>query len=151
MNKWIVTSFVFLVFSAQALASEGRPPRSLGDLPAVWNGIAGDLFSRTTSSFVVEKIKTETRNDKENYFSASYEVTATIKFGTKTLRVTQVDLSGAVNYPNVLEAILYIDDELVPILSTVILYEGASHTFSMKEVIGTGGDRRFSLTSASPF
>lgn len=135
-------SLIGLASQAQAAVA---PVNSLNDLPTEWEGVAGGLVTQVPARLVIKKIKSVSRKDGQDMFTADYQVDAVFSVGERQLAVNQVRLSGLTDTPRVRELTLSFDDELVATAFASVTYDEATDTYSLKDHFRQTGERRFSL------
>ncbi|GEM_PF-1321055 len=141
-NAWVL--ILSLSTSVLSFASTTKPVQSLNDLPAKWEGVAGDLLTRVPATLVIDRIRKVSRTERSNGFVALYEVDGSVSFGERKVSISKIELTAftketATSY----SLFIMTDDQLTPNLWAAVVYDEATDTFTLKEYPRAGGDRRF--------
>lgn len=122
--------------------ASSHPVRTLHDLPSRWEGFAGDMFSKNPARLNIEKIHRVVREDRTDGYSAVYDVTAMMTLGSRVLKIKQVTLSQYSFAANAYQLIFSVEDDFVTALVASVVYDEASNTFTLRELV-ENGMRRF--------
>lgn len=135
---------IFLIGSIGLSASADL--RDLKSLPKNWRGQAGDLVVRVDASLVISEIKSVVTDGKSP--DTDYEVKASINFGSRTVEIQRITLRNYSLEPmknERVEVTLRMKDELVPVLSGLIVRDFDQDIITLKDVSSPPNGRRLFL------
>ncbi len=152
-RRTIVTSLVSLGILLASISADARPVESLNDLPRVWNGVAGDLFTKSAARLVVTTIKTATVEETAYAVHRKYTVDGTFSVGTRVLELAEITLStqkiDSATAPIPPSLMLSFNDPLVKVVYGAVIYRETENTFTFADYL-EHGQRRFVLTGDAP-
>ena len=141
MNVRTFAAAAFLLSATSAWSA--TPVRSLNDLPFQWSGVAGDLVTRLPMTLSISRILKVTRKDTDHAVSATYDVDSVMAFGSRAVKVLTIDLDAESFADDVVSLVLYIDDELNPIISATVVYDEATNMFTMRDLPASGTNEHY--------
>lgn len=117
---------------------------SIQDIPTRWTGVAGGIAEKTPAVFTIDRVGRVLAETHEPAYSVSFETTASVTIGTRTLPVTQVNVRQDARQKTAYEMVLFARDELVQTLFGGIVFNPEADSFSYLQY-PVSGVRQFSF------
>lgn len=123
---------------------------SLNDIPGVWTGVAGDLFSSANARLEYGRATEVGRKVNPSFTFIDYDLQGALEIGDRKLQITGAKLWLNAGVSDRAEIFWQINDPLVSSLTTVVRYVAESRSFELFESVeGRRNERRFVLQAAA--